>query len=274
LNRAAARVFRTKDLEYGTILQESDGVILLSDSHVRMLEGRYRPPDAKWIVIPPPPLMKLAPEGLETRQRGRAALAVTDNEFVLMYFGYLYPKKGLETLFEALSSVAARRTGVRLVIVGGSNEVMLREFGRPHYAEELREMTRALGIEDLVIWTGYCGNDTDDISVYFRSADACVLPFDAGVYLNNSTFTVAAMHAMPIVSTRPDVLDSGILDGENVVLCPPCEPAAMAAAIESLMDDESLRVRLSRGALQLARERLTWNKAMEQTLEIFEGVDQ
>jgi glycosyltransferase involved in cell wall biosynthesis len=274
LNRAAARLFRARDPEYGTILQESDGVILLSDNHVRMLEGHYRPPDAIWTVIPPPPLMKLAPESLETRQRGRTALGVADNEFVLMYFGYLYPQKGLETLFEALSLVAARRAGVRLVIVGGSNEVMLRQSGRPHYAEELRQMTRRFGIEDLVIWTGYCGNDTDEISVYFRSADVCVLPFDAGVYLNNSTFTVAAMHGKPIVSTYPEVLDSGISEGENVVLCPPREPEGMAAAIESLIDDELLRVKLSRGALQLARERLTWDKAMEQTLEIFAGVHQ
>ena len=272
VNRAAARLFRTRDPEYGTILQESDGVILLSENHVRMLEGHYRPPDAKWTVIPPPPLMKLAPEGFETRQRGRTALGVADNDFLLMYFGYLYLQKGLETLFEALRLVAARRTGVRLVVTGGSNEVMLRQCGRPHYAEELREMTRRLGIEDLVIWTGYCGNDTDEISVYFRSADVCVLPFDAGVYLNNSTFTVAAMHGKPIVSTRPEVLDNGIVEGKNVLLCAPREPQAMAAAIESLMDDEALRVILSHGALQLARERLTWEKAMEQTLELFEGV--
>jgi polysaccharide biosynthesis protein PslF len=269
--RAARRAFGLRDLEYGTILRESDSVILLSDSHVRMVEGRYRLADAKWTVIPPPPLIKLSPEGLEPRRRGRAALGVTDNEFVLMYFGYLYPQKGVETLLNALSLLAVRRSGVRLVVVGGSNEVILKEIGRPHYAKELREMTRRLGIEDAVIWTGYCGNDTDEVSVYFRSADACVLPYESGVYLNNSTFTVAAMHGMPIVTTRPDALDRGITDGENVILCPPREPEALAAAIESVVDDETLRVRLSRGALQLARQRLTWDKAMEQTLELFEG---
>ena len=271
LYRAAWRIFGTRDPEYGTILRDSDAVILLSDSHVRMVEGRYRLGAAKLTVIPPPPLIKLAPEGLEPRRRGRTALGVTDNEFVLMYFGYLYPQKGLETLLNALHLVALRRSGVRLVVVGGSNEVILKEIGRPHYANELREMTRRLGIEDAVIWTGYCGNDTDEVSVYFRSADACVLPFEAGVYLNNSTFTVAAIHGMPIVTTRPDVLDRGITDGENVILCPPREPEALAAAIESVVDDETLRVKLSRGALQLARQRLTWDKAMEQTLEIFEG---
>jgi glycosyltransferase involved in cell wall biosynthesis len=271
LNRAAALAFGTRDQEYGTLLHESDGVILLSDSHARLVKGQLELTTANWTVIPPPPLIKLAPEGLESRQRGRAALGLTDHEFVLMYFGYLYPQKGLETLFEALSLVAVRRNVVRLIIVGGSNEVMLKQFGRPNYAKELRDMTHRLGIEDAVIWTGYCANDTDEVSLYFRSADVCVLPFDAGVYLNNSTFTVAAMHGMPIVSTRPNQLDVGISDGENVILCPPREPQALATAIESILDDETLRLRLSRGALQLARQRLTWDKAMEQTLEIFEG---
>lgn len=270
LYRAAWRVFRTGDLEYGTILRESDCVILLSDSHVRTLESRYRLGASKWAVIPPPPLINMAPEGCESRRRGRTALGVSDNEFVLMYFGYVYPQKGLETLLDALRLVAIRRNGIRLVVVGGSNEVILKEIGRPHYTDELREMTRRLGLEDAVIWTGFCGNDTDEVSVYFRSADACVLPFDTGVYLNNSTFTVAAMHGLPIVTTRPDVLDRGIADGENVMLCPPREPEALAAAIESVVDDETLRVNLSRGALQLAQH-LTWDKAMEQTLKIFAG---
>lgn len=273
LYRAAAHAFGTRDLdsEYGTILRDSDGVILLSDSHFGVIEERYQPAAAKSIVIPPPPLIKLAQEGLEPRRRGRAALGVTDNEFVLMYFGYVYPLKGLETLLDAIRLVALRRSAVRLVVVGGSNEVILKEVGRPHYTEELREMTCRLGIEDAVIWTGYCGIDTDEVSVYFRSADACALPFNYGVYLNNSSFTVAATHGIPIVTTRPDVLDRGIRDGENVILCPPSDSEALAAAIESVIEDEALRVRLGRGALQLARERLTWDKAMEQTMEIFEG---
>jgi polysaccharide biosynthesis protein PslF len=273
LYRVAAHAFGTRDLdsEYGTILRDSDGLILLSDSHFAVIEERYRPAAEKSIVIPPPPLIKLVPEGLEPRQRGRAALGVTENEFVLMYFGYVYPVKGLETLFDALSLVAVRRSGVRLVVVGGANDVMLKDFGRPDYLQELRKMTRRLGIEDAVIWTGFCSNDTDEVSVYFRSADACVLPFEYGVYLNNSSFTVAATHGIPIVTTRPDVLDRGIRDGENVILCPPRNSEALAAAIENVIEDETLRVRLGRGALQLARERLTWDKAMEQTIEIFEG---
>jgi glycosyltransferase involved in cell wall biosynthesis len=98
-----------------------------------------------------------------------------------------------------------------------------------------------------------------------------VLPFELGIYLNNSSFSVAATHGVPIVTTRPEALDPGIRDGENVLLCPPREPEALAAAVESLMDDEGLRRGLGRGAAELARARLSWERVMNDTLELFEG---
>ncbi len=272
--RAAAHAFGPRELDrgYGTILRDSDGVILLSDSHLAPLEAHSAGVAAKCVMIPPPPLLKIAPEaGGATRRRGRDSLGVADGEFLLIYFGFIYPNKGLETLLAAVAALAAHGRAARLLVVGGTNEVLLKEAGRPLYAEELRELAGRLGVAERVTWMGYLPLETDDASVYFRSADACVLPFDAGIHLNNSTFSVAATHGVPIVTTRPEVLDPGIRDGENVLLCPPREPEALAAAVETLMDDEGLRRRLGRGALELARARLSWERVMDQTLEIFEG---
>lgn len=279
--RAASAMYRAAahavgvgglDRSYGTILRDSDAVILLSDSHLAPLEPHAPEVGAKCVTIPPPPLLKLAPEaGGATRRRGRESLGVADGEFLLIYFGFLSPNTGLETLLAALAALTARGRAARLVVVGGSNEVLLKEAGRPRYAEELRELALELGVAERATWTGYLPLETDEASRYFRSADACVLPFDAGVHLNNSTFSVAATHGLPVVTTRPASLEPVFRDGENVLLCPPKEPEALADAVEAVMSDEGLRGRLGRGALELARERLSWERAMEQTLEIFEG---
>jgi glycosyltransferase involved in cell wall biosynthesis len=272
--RIAAHTVRTKGLDqsYGTILRDSDRIILLSGAHLQDLSRHSDALADKCVTIPAPPLLQIAPEADgATRRRGREMLSVTDDEFLLIYYGYLYPQKGIETLLNALASIAARHNGVRLLVVGGSNEVLLKAINRPRYAEELREMAKRLGVADKVVWTGYCRSDTDEASIYFRSADACVLPFDAGVYLNNSTFSVAATHGIPIITTIPAVLESAFKDRENVYLCPPKEPEAIAAAVETLLQDEALRRRLGIGALELAREWLSWDRVMEQTLEVFEG---
>ncbi|MBK9112053.1 MAG: hypothetical protein IPM88_10300 [Nitrospira sp.] len=38
------------------------------------------------------------------RERGRTRLGVTAGEFVVTFFGYLYPIKGIETLLRAFAS--------------------------------------------------------------------------------------------------------------------------------------------------------------------------
>lgn len=272
--RAAAHAVGPAGLDrsYGTILRDSDAVILLSDSHLAPLEAHAAGVAAKCVTIPPPPLLKIAPEaGGDTRRRGRAKLGVSDDEFLLIYFGFLYPNKGLETLLRALAALASRGRAARLVVVGGGNEVLLKEAGRPRYADELRELARELGVAERVTWTGYLPLETDEASVYYRSADACVLPFDAGVHLNNSTFSAAATHGLPVVTTRPAKLEPDFRDGENVLLCPPKEPEALADAVAAVMSDEGLRRRLGRGAAELARARLSWERVMDDTLELFEG---
>ena len=45
----------------------------------------------------------------------------------------------------------------------------------------------------------------------------------------------------------------------------------MADALEAVMSDEGLRRRLGRGAAELARARLSWERVMDDTLELFEG---
>jgi polysaccharide biosynthesis protein PslF len=272
--RAAAHLAGVKGLSqsYGSLLRDSDRLILLSGSHSRELSRHLPGVAEKCVVIPPPPLLRMSAEADgTTRRRGRETLSVTEDQFLIIYFGYIYPRKGIETLLEALGEISKRRRNVRLVIVGGSNEVLLKAADRPRYAEELRELAGKLGVSDVVFWTGHCPDDTDHISVYFRSADACVLPFEAGVYLNNSTFSAAAAHGLPIITTAPETLDPGFVDGENVYLCPPKDPEAIAAAVELLMDDAGLRTRLGAGALRLARSHLSWDRVMERTLRVFEG---
>lgn len=95
-----------------------------------------------------------------------------------------------------------------------------------------------------------------------------MLPFDYGVSMNNSRFAAAAAHALPIISTRGPILESPFVHGDNVLLCPPRDPDALAGAIESLMHEPGLRERLAAGALAMPREWFSWDRAIERTLAV------
>lgn len=259
------------DWEYGTLLSASDRLIVLSDVHRAVLAERYAPVSDKAALIPPPSLIPMSPEeDGRTRRETRRALGIADDEYLLAYFGYVYPGKGVETLLQAmaLGTIPSGRA-TRAVIIGGASEIVLRGLNRPDYLQELRRMADALGIGDRIMWTGYYPSDSDIASRYLRAADVAVLPFDAGAYLNNSSLAAAAAHELPIITTRAVFVESAFEDRRNVLFVPPRDASALAAAVTEVRADNTLRERLRQGAARLTATWFSWETVLDRTLEAF-----
>jgi len=256
------------DYEFGTLLRDSDHLIVLSDDHRAKLAKLFPAVSSKSVLIPPPPNMRICPENDgAARQRGREMLGVKPDDFLMVYLGYIYAGKGIETLLKAFQIVSRQRSNLRLIVVGG---ILADEYpDRPSYAQEMHELADQLGIDDKVTWTGYYAWDSDEASVYLRAADACVLPFDYGVHLNNSSFAAAAAHGLPIITTRGAMLEQPFVHQENIFLCPPKNPEAIATAVETLMDSPELRECLRAGARDLALEWFSWDRNIERTIATF-----
>jgi glycosyltransferase involved in cell wall biosynthesis len=260
---------RRVDYGFGTLLHDSDRLIAMSDPHRTQLETLAPGVSAKTELIPAPPLMTIdtTREG-SLRARGRETLGVHAGECVLVYLGRIYPAKGIETLLHAVQRVVSRGRQVRVVLVGGhidrQNEEFTAAFGR-----EIAQLPHELGIADRVTWTGEYAPDSDVPSTYLWASDICVLPFNIGVLLNNSSFAAAAAHGVPIITTRGKVLEPPFRHRDNVYLCAPKDPDELAAAIETLMDDPALRHRLAWGARALAQEWFSWDQVVKRTVDTF-----
>lgn len=253
------------DSEFGTLLRDSDRIIVLSGRIEQTIARNYPPVLAKSVFIPPPPLIPMATEEPPVaRAAGRAALQVGPDTFTLLFYGYLYRDKGVETLLRAFQLVRTRHPDVRLVIAGGIPAHLYEQ--RVAYVKELEELAATLDIQADVTWTGEIGWDDPAASRYMHAADAFVLPFDYGVSMNNSTFAAGAAHGLPIISTTGPVLEAQFVHGDNLLLCPPFDPEALAGAIESLIQQPELRARLASGALTMRKEWFSWDRAIERTL--------
>lgn len=254
------------DYHFGTLLRDSDAVVLLSARHQALLEGHHAGVGDKCVLIPPPSNMRMSEAGGACRARGRQALGVADEEPLIAYIGFIYPGKGIETLLHGFAHVTRERPNARLAVIGGSLE---REFpDHPSYLEQLQELSRTLGVAERVLWTGAYSSDSDQASTYLRAADVCALPFDTGVKLNNSSFSSAAAHGLPIVTTYDEHLEPQFVHADNVWLCPPKSPDALAQAIATVIDDESMSRRLRQGSLRLAEEWYSWPAAVDKTLAL------
>jgi len=244
---------------YGSLLRDSSHVIALSERHLEAYEQAHPGVSSKAKVIPAPPIMRFAAEQKpgSARQRGRAMLGLSEQDIVLAYFGYVYPMKGIETLLTAFGSVPP---DTRLVIIGGSDDA--------GYLEKLRELSRSAGGAERVIWVGHCKPEEEFASLYLHAADICILPFNDGVRLNNSSFAVAASHGLPIVTTRGETIEPPFLDGENVRLCPAKDPIALANAISELIHCPENRNRLAAGASKLAENCFSWDRVIESMVKV------
>jgi len=258
------------DYQFGTLLRDSNTIVLLSSRHEAFLEEHLPGVGRKCRVIPPPSNMCMSPDDAATRARGRQALGAKPDDLVIAYIGFLYPGKGIETLLQAAATVSRERPKVRVAIIGGALESLKTEFpDRADYVEELRRLAADLGIADRIAWTGEYSFDDDRASVYLRGADIGVLPFDTGVKMNNSSFSSAAAHGLPIITTRDDRLEPQFEHERNVYLCPPRSPDGLADAIRRVMDDADLRSRLAAGSRRFADEWYSWDAAVDRTVALF-----
>lgn len=154
---------------------------------------------------------------------------------------WLLPSKGLEYLLESVAILRARGRPVRLEIVGKERV--------PGYGEELAARVQRLGITEVVTFSGwvpfdrmpavYLRNDLHVISSLAEGTPRCI---DEG-----------AAHGLPLVCTSVGGCAELLQHERTALLVPAADPAAMAAAIERVIDDGELRRGMMARGYDLAR---------------------
>jgi glycosyltransferase involved in cell wall biosynthesis len=148
---------------------------------------------------------------------------------VLVFAGRLGPQKALGDALDALAAV----DGVSLVVAGDGPE-----------REALERRTAELGLAARVRFLGSVPRER--VLRLFRAADASVLPSA----WENFPHTVVEALAVgcPVIATAVGGVPEVVRDGENGLLVPPHDSAALAAAIARFFGDPELRARLSEAA--------------------------
>jgi rhamnosyl/mannosyltransferase len=112
-----------------------------------------------------------------------------------------------------------------------------------------------------------------DVTPYYHACDVFVLPSIA----RSEAFGIVQLEAMacgkPVINTR---LQSSVpfvsLDGVTGITVAPGNPAAIADALNKLMDDAELRQRYGNAALQRVRAEFTDTAMIKRTLDVYTHV--
>lgn len=177
---------------------------------------------------------------LEEKEKIRASLRIEKDQKIVLYLGRLEEAKGLAYLVDAFK-LLNKQDAILLIAGDGS------------FREELENLTRELGVENQVRFTGHI--PTGKTTPYYALADVYVLPSIStkrfkepwGLVVNE-----AFNQGVPVVVT--DAVGSaagGLVQNDiNGFIVKEGDSAALAEAIGKILGDASLRSRLSAKALE------------------------
>jgi glycosyltransferase involved in cell wall biosynthesis len=169
----------------------------------------------------------------DLRRDNRAPLVLTTARLV--------PKKGIDTLVRASASLLARRPSLRIEILGDGPE-----------RASLEALAAELGLGPRLRFAGACSADV--VQERLREASVFALPCRRGPDGDRDGIPVVLMEAMasgvPVVTTTLGGIDELVESGRTGLLVDPDCPDLLAHAIESLLNDPALAVRLAEGGMR------------------------
>ncbi len=244
------------------LARRADGVIVTNQEDYLRLEGQVS--SKRLSLIPIGSNIPLAPAAGYDRDAERARWGVGPDDLLLGYFGFLNESKGGEELIQALAILVGAGVPAHLLMIGG--RVGSSDATNRAYAQRVEALIDELGLRERVHWTGYTRPKA--VSAGLLAADVCVLPYRDGVSFRRGTLHACLAHGRALVTTRPAVPLSEVVDGDNMLLVAPRDPERLAQAVTRLAGDAELRARLAEGAKALAAG-FTWERIARKTAAFF-----
>lgn len=155
----------------------------------------------------------------------------------------LVPKKGLPTVYRALTILKERGVRFEHTLIGDGED-----------REKILAVIRSLGLSETCRWMGTLPHEA--VLGHYRSADLFVLGCEIAENGDRDGIPNVYIEAMalgvPVVGTRVSAVPELISHGRTGLLVPPGAPGELAAAMQRLLTDVDLRARM----IPAARERV------------------
>jgi glycosyltransferase involved in cell wall biosynthesis len=226
----------------GRWARAADAVLTVNDAYAGILEESLRVPRPAVVMNCPPRWQPPVPHPDLIRER----LGLSAATCIVLYQGNLMTERGIEQSMEAILDVP----GAVLVLLGygGSRDQLAREAATPTYRGRVF-VVGAVPPDELLAWTA--------------SADVLVMAIQPTTLNHRFTTPQKLFEAMaagiPVVaSDLPGMADIVTATGTGV-LCDPTSPAAIAAALRSVLEAPPAEREAARArALRAAHDRYNW----------------
>ncbi|MGI5249855.1 glycosyltransferase family 4 protein [Actinacidiphila glaucinigra] len=180
----------------------------------------------------------------------RARLGLTDRP-VVVCVSRLVPRKGQDTLIEAMPRILAAQPGAVLLVVGGGP-----------YTDDLKRLAERTGVAESVRFTGAV--PWQELPAHFGAGDVFAMPCRTrrgGLDVEGLgiVYLEASATGLPVVAGDSGGAPDAVLDGETGWVVRGGEPGEAAERILALLDDPELRRRMGERGRKWVEDAWRWD---------------
>jgi glycosyltransferase involved in cell wall biosynthesis len=177
---------------------------------------------------------------------------VPEDGHQILFFGRIWPYKGLDYLIRAEPMITARVPEVKIVIAGtGEN-----------FARYRAMMSHP---DQFIIHYEYVSDEKR--ANLFRQASIIVLPYVEAS--QSGVIALAYRFGKPVVATTVGGLPAMVDHGQTGLLIPPCDPQALAEALVKLLETPELRRQMGANARRKVDVECAPEVVVDQTLPVY-----
>ena len=215
----------------------------------------------------PPALIHMIPNTLDDevfrpptrneKRELRTKLKLPQEASIVAFSGRIVSYKGVPRLARVWKELSASFSNAHLLLVGGGGSDI-------HNCEkEIETFISSNQLQERIRLTGF----VDNVEDYLRAADIYAFPTE------NEAFPLALLEAMacglPVVATRVGGIPDAIQHGQNGLMIDAAQEDQLRHALERLLTDEGLRMRLAEAGIRTVHERYLPTTVAEQYKELF-----
>lgn len=177
----------------------------------------------------------------------------------IIYVGGFHPWHGVSVLLRAVAAARRQNVPVRLLLIGsGAGEA------------DLRTLATDLDVDDAVTFAGYVAGDA--LAGLLTQADLAASP-----YCGRDEFTGLKLYdykaaGLATIASGRNGEPAPIRNGHTGLIVPPCDEAALSAAIIRLSRNPELRREMGRAARIEAEQYHSWDHTVQHLERLFQQV--
>jgi D-inositol-3-phosphate glycosyltransferase len=156
-------------------------------------------------------------------------LGIEENGKTILFFGAIWPYKGLEHLMAAFQRVAPKHPEYRLIIAGESKK------GSEQYLRNIQNRIESDPCRNQIIQKIEFVPDAE-IEIYFKAADVLVLPYSE--IFQSGVLFLAYSFGLPVIAGDVGSFRDDIIPGKTGYLSHSCSPIDLANAIEIYFESD------------------------------------